>query len=270
MASRRFRWLKIALCSMLLGGLWTLFEYNEWMSLRNYSIKAADPVLERRFWEMFPSQCLRFWPFFIRKSQDMGSFLEKTLPIVVRTKMTGFGVFSTDIELLSPWVVIEWRGIVWCVSREGKMWNTSDPSTHIKGLDIPQKPLWRMSPSAFPLSQDERPLPGGVFPSLFSVEVIEKFLTEFENEPWFKDAQEIFLDRRAGADLLKLRLVRGKQEFVILIQRDKYGWRELNIALEHILDRLLKEGGNHLIDATYEDKIVVRNLSTGAGEGSSK
>lgn len=256
---------------MLLGGLWCLNEYYAWMSLRSYSVEANDPALEKRFWEFFPAEGLRFWPVLIYRAQSISDFLEKAIPVVVRTTMTGYGTFSTKIDLLSPWLLLEWRGQIWCLSREGRMWNTADASLQVGGMKIPAKPLWRVaSLAASPVSADERPLPGGVFPSLFPVDVIKEFLAEFEKENWFRDVQEIVLDRRAGADLFRLRFVRGAQEFRILIQEDKYGWQELSIALDHIMNRLLKEGGNHLIDATYANKIIVRNLSAAAGEGSLK
>ncbi|MDR1977361.1 MAG: hypothetical protein LBQ42_01365 [Synergistaceae bacterium] len=150
------------------------------------------------------------------------------------------------------------------------MWNIADGSLKVAGLELPRKPLWRVPFLPAESSEDVRSLPNGVFPSLFSVDVIEDFLTGFGNEPWFENIEEIVLDRRAGADLFKLRFIRGGQELMILLQKDKYRGRELNIALDHILERLRKEGGNHLIDATYEEKIVVDSLSLGAGEGSSK
>lgn len=255
---------------MLLGSVLCLADYFAWMSLRGYTVKAADPALERRFWEVFPSGCLRFWPLLLSRSQDIASFLEKTIPVIVQTRMTGFGTFVTKIDMLSPWLLLEWKGQVWCISREGRMWSTADNSIRIGGLKTPSGPLWKIATLPEVSSSDVHPFPAGVFPSLFPVGVPEKFLAVFEKESWFENVREIVLERRAGADLFRLRFVREKQEFTILIQEDKYGWQELNIALGHILKRLLKEGGNHLIDATYENKIVVRNLFAGAGEGSSK
>lgn len=241
------------------------------MSLRSYSVEADDPALEKFFWESFPAEGLRFWPVLLYRAQSIGDFLEKTIPVLVHTTMTGYGRFTTKIDLLSPWLLLEWRGQIWCLSREGRMWNTADASLRVGGMKVPAKPLWRIAPLAGdPVSADERSLPGGVFPALFPVSVIKKFLAEFEKENWFGDVQEIVLDRRGGADLFRLRFVRGTQEFRILIQEDRYGWQELNIALGYIVNRLLKEGGNHLIDATYANKIVVRNLSATAGEGSLK
>lgn len=261
---------KVALCSVLLGGLWSLFEYNAWFSFGNYSLKAPDPALERAFWELLPSRVLRFWPFFVRDSRNVGGFLEKKLPVAVRTEMRGLGSFSTRIDLLSPWLVAEWRGQLWVVSREGRMWNTADSSMRLSGMEIPERPLWRIPTLPETLSRDVLPLPRGVFPSFLPTGTVEEFLARLGLCSWFRDVQDIELNRRAGSTLFKLGLVRGKQKFTVLIQRNGYGWQELGLALEQIVDRLSTEGGDHLIDATYENKIVVRNLSTGAGEGSSK
>jgi hypothetical protein len=250
--------------------MWRLNERFVWMSMQEFHIKVTDPVLEKRFWDIFPSQCLRFWPLFLRRSQVMKVFLERTLPVLVSTRVTGFGGFATDIELLSPWVLVEWREQVWCISQEGRMWNIADKDLEIIGLDLPRKPLWRIPFLPVEASEDVYSLPRGVFPSLFSVEAIEDFLARFGSESWFGNIEEVVLDRRAGADLFNLRFIRGGQELTILLQKDKYIGQELNTALEHILKSLQKEGGNHLIDATYEDKIVVKKLSLGAGEGSSK
>ena len=150
------------------------------------------------------------------------------------------------------------------------MWNVAEHGLNVTRLELPRKPIWRVP---FLPGASSGDIPKGVFPSLFSTEVrevIEDFLTGFGDELWFEDIKEIVLDRRAGADLFQLRCIREGQEAVILLQKDKYRRQELNVAIGHILENLRKEGGNHLIDATYEGKVIVRKLSLSAGEGSSK
>ena len=269
MALGKLRRIKIVFCTMLLGGLWRLNERYAWMSMREMRVNAATPVLEERYWDVFPSQCLRFWPLFIRKSQDVAVFLERTNPVLVETRITGIGSFVTDIKLLSPHIVVEWEGELWCISKEGRMWNLADGSFGFRELKIPQKPLWRVLVSSV-VNENEHLLPRGVFPSIFSIDSIDDFLKGLGDASWFDGVEEVALDRMAGDDLFKLRYVQEGKIFTILVQRDKYGWKELDLALEHILYRLRREDGNHLIDATYKDKIVVKNLSAGAAEGRSR
>ena len=149
------------------------------------------------------------------------------------------------------------------------MWNLADGSFGFRDLKIPLRPIWRMQVSSI-AHEDEQLLPGGVFPSIFSTDVIDDFLRGLGNASWFDGVEEVALGRRAGDDLFELRYVREGQIFTILIQREKYEWEELSLLLEDILGRLRREDGNYLIDTTYEDKIVVKDLSAGAVEGSSR
>lgn len=265
----KLRWLRVVFCLMLLGGLWRLNEHYAWMSMREKSVNAANSVLEERFWDIFPSQSLRFWPLFIRKSQDVAAFFEKTNPVLVETRMTGMGSFVTDIKLLSPHIIVEWRGELWLISKEGRMWNLADENFGFMEMKIPRGPIWRM-PVTSAVHGYEQPLPGGVFPSIFSMDAIDDLLEGLGNAPWFDSVEEVTLDRRVGADLFVLRYVREEQIFKVLIQRGRHAWEELNFALEHILGRIGEEDGNRLIDATYRDRIVVKDLPADAVEGGSR
>ena len=259
MVLSRLLWIKIAFCSVLLGGLWRLNERYAWMSMGEITVIAATPALEERYWDVFPSRCLSFWPLFIRKSQDVAVFLERTNPVFVETRMTGIGSFVVDIKMLSPHIVVEWKGGLWCISKEGRMWSLADGSFGLTDLKIEQKPLWRVLDSSV-VNESGQLLPGGVFPSIFSIDAIDDFLNELRDASWFDGVEEIALDRRAGDDLFQLRYVQGGKNHAILIQRGKYEWGELSLALEDILGRLRPEDGSYLIDATYKDKIVVKKL----------
>jgi len=202
-------------------------------------------------------------------SQDLEAFLERTTPVFVNTRMTGFGSFVADIELLSPRFVVEWNGEMWCISEEGRMWNLAERGLGFRELEIPVRPIWRIQlPS--PVDAAKQFLPSGVFPVIFSTEVIDDFLEGLGNASWFGGVEKISIGRRAGDDLFELHYVWEERDFTILIQRSKHELEELSLALEYILNRLRLEDGNHFIDATYNGKVVVRNLSYGAGEGSSR
>ncbi len=260
------RWVKFLLFVTFLGGAWRLYEYHEWMSLSGYVVEAQDPAIERRFWDVFPARSLRFWPFFLRDSEGVEEFLEHVLPVSVSTRMTEFGRFVTTLKRLTPWLKVRWRDRLWCISKEGRMWDAAESDESLAGFEAIKGPVWQLAS----LSGDMRPLPSGVFASPVSVDVVVAFLREYQDYPWFDAAEEIVWDRRAGADLFRLNLVKGKQRFEVLIQPVKYGGQELGSMLGEILGRLAKENGNHRIDATYEGKILLKSLPGGPNEGSLK
>lgn len=146
------------------------------------------------------------------------------------------------------------------------MWNPAELDELLVGPSTAEGPIWQFAQ----LSDDTRPLPSGVFKSPVSLDAIVVFLQEYQDYSWFGSVREIVLDRRAGANLFRLNLVRGKQRFEVLIQQSKYSGQELGAMLEEILVKLLKEGGNHRIDATYEGKVLLRKLPGGPKEGSLK
>ena len=259
------RRVKFLLFVMFLGGVWRLYEYNEWMSLNGCCIEADNQALEKRFWKILPTRSVRFWPFFLRDAKGVGEFLERALPVAVSTHMEGFGRFIITMKWLEPWLKVRWRGRLWCISREGRMWDASDSGESPGSLEA-EGPVWYLAS----LSEDIRPMSSGVFSSPVSIDAVAAFLREYQDYPWFGSVREIVLDRRAGAELYRLTLARGKQKIELLIQRSKYGGQELGAMLEDILEKLAKEAGNHRIDATYEGKILLRNLPGGPNEGSLK
>ena len=261
------RKLRVFFLVFLLGGAWRLWEYNIWMALRGYSVKADSPVLERRLWDIFPLRCLRFWPWLFRDARGLKEFLERDIPVTVDTQMSGMGHFETVIRWLTPWIRVEWGGRLWCVSKEGRMWDVAE-TVASPSLASLKGPVWRLAP----MEGAEQLPPSGVFDSRPFVpsKVIGSFLEEYGGCGWFEAVQEITWDHQAGADLFRLKLVRGGQNFELLIQRAKYAGQDLGVAIEDILNRLSLEGGDHLIDATYEGKILLRSRPSGPKEGSLK
>lgn len=241
--------------SFLLGAAWYYcIDYNAWMSLSGYRVDAQDPAIEERMWEIFPSDGIRFWPSFINGAKGMGQFLECDIPVSAVTSMSGFGRFVTTIKWLEPWFKVMWSGRIWCVSRDGRMWDADSVAPfHIESAG---GPLWHI-PS---LSEKDAPFSAGVISFPISTDEIAVFLDEYQNYGWFADVSDVSMERRAGYDMFRLSLSRRGQRFEILIQSAKYEGQELGAALQDILSRLSQEGGNHIIDATYEGKILLKKL----------
>ena len=253
------------LLSFLIGGLWHLHEYYAWMSLSGYRVEAESPVLEERFWKVFPSRGIYFWPFLVIDEGGVQEFLERDIPVFVDTRMTRLGKFVTTIKWLTPWLKVRWHGRLWCISKEGRMWDTLEMGIPFDAGSV-EGPVWRLPQ----LDEGSGPPPSGVFVAPVKTDAVAGFLSEYERYVWFGSVREIVWDRRAGMDLFRLKLVQGQQNFEILLQPEKYPGQELGVTLGKVLSDLYKKGGNHLIDATYEGKILLKDISGGPKEGSMK
>ena len=265
MAKREFRLrVKISilcLIALLLGGIMRFVNYKSWFALSNYKVDAEAPILEERLWKFFPEDCVKFWPYFINEAKGLSEFLERDLPVSVKTEMHGLGNFTTKIRWLEAWLSVEWRGEIWNISRDGKMWALNQEGLSDSKSNIQINPVWKIPENA---NLDGNVILQassiGVFKSPISTEVIGSFIDEFRGCEWFDNADSVTWERRAGLDLFVLRVTHGRQNFEILIQREKYAGQDLGAIIGEVFNKLLTEGGSHIIDATYEGKILLRKL----------
>ena len=233
-------------------------EYKCWFALHDYKIETQSQELEARLWEVFPKRSLTFWPYFLKDMDGMKDFLERDMPVAVETEKRGWGKFTTKISWLKAWVKVDWRGKIWCISRDGRMW-LYEPGREID--DEAGNLVWKI-PDQGNIQEDANVQPPmfGVFRSPISTEAIASFLDEFRGRRWFNAADEMTWERRAGMNLFILKLANGSQKFELYLQRDKYSGQDIGAVLDDLFARLINEGGNHIIDATYEGKILLRKL----------
>ena len=235
------------------GILFYIAQYESWFALKGYRIEADSVRIEQRIWEVFPRRCIDFWPYLLSDSKGMKEFLESDMPVTVSTHMESFGRFVTRAEWLKASLKVSWRGSLWSISADGKMWlyeSGSKDDAELTG------PVWIFHDKG----DDDGKIFSGVFKSPLPVGVMTDFLRDFENFGWFSRAGEINLESRAGMNLFILKISNGSQKFEIDVQPEKYPDQDVGKTIEDILARLTGEGGNHIIDATYEGKILIRGL----------
>ncbi len=255
---------------MLCGILFRVYEFKAWFALSNYEIDAQSQELEQRLWEIFPQRDVDFWPYLLKDSEALRDFLERDMPVSVNTQMLKLGKFKTEIKWLEPWVKVHWREKFWYISRDGKMWALDDEiNRNFHGNDpkiiwrIPKdlpNPDFRLDYTGAGVSSDDTMPLFGVFKTPLPTNMMENFLNYFRDYSWFEFVSEVTWERRAGSDLFVLNLERNSQKFKVFIQRDKYSEQDLGLLIEDVFEELAREGGNHIIDATYEGKIVIKAL----------
>lgn len=236
--------------ALIAGCIFYVRDYRYWFALNDYHVKAQSQVQEQRLWEIFPKRCLTFWPYLYWDSEGIKEYLERDMPVRVETK-SSWGKFETIIEWLNVWVKVQWRGKLWCISKEGLMWENSPGRQNDEGA---AHLVWRINE----LEEGEPPQMYGVFKTPLSTEVITSFVDEFRSFKWFEAAGEITWERQAGMNLFVLQLVNGMQRIELRLQPEKYRGQDIGRTIEELFTRLTNEGGNQIIDATYKEKIIVR------------
>ena len=250
----RFR-SRLYLIALLLGCCFYFYDYKYWFALKGYKIIAESNKIEQRIWEVFPRRCLEFWPYLLKDSKGMKEFLESDMPVKVETRMESFGRFVTKAEWLRAWIKVNWHGNLWSVSRDGQMWLYDQGSLEDKELN---GPVWKIFENKN--SSENQISFSGVFKSPLQINIIADFMREFDSFDWFNSASEITFESRAGMNLFILKISKGSQKFEIQVQPEKYSEQDVGQTLEDIFEKLINEGGNHIIDATYEGKILLRVL----------
>jgi len=244
------------------GSALFLFENFGVLTLNGYILEAPSADIEKRFWELLPPECIRYWPVLVFKSSQIRAILEKTVPVQVSTEAKGIGLFHTRISYLEPWLMVEWRGAALYLSREGLMW-----APEINAFQVPESPLWKVSESLNRYSNVEnRDVPDGVFPAVFSIEELKRYDEIFRVQNWYYHAKYISIDRRAGEFIIELSLDLDGKKVVLLINGIESKIKQIDVLLKQILAEIGMDAKDIHIDMSYTDKIVV----TGAREGSLK
>ena len=230
-------------------------ESRWWFAFHDYKVEAQSQILERRLWEIFPKRCLTFWPYFLKDKDGLQDFLERDIPVRIETKMNGLGKFTTKINWLQAWVKVDWRGKIWCISKDGFMWLSEPgrPNENEAG-----KLIWKI-PEQGNLPEEvnaEAPM-FGVFKSPLSTEIIAGFLDEFKDYKWFKAAEEISWGRREGMNLFTLLLRNGSQKIDLFFQPEKYPGQQSGEDVQYYFDEAVKDGRDMVIDATYLTKAIM-------------
>ena len=246
---------RLYVLALFAGFCFYMYDYEAWFSLKGYKIIAESNKIEQRIWEIFPRRCLDFWPYLLKDAKGMKEFLESDMPVTVETHMESFGRFVTRAEWLRAWIKVNWRGNLWSVSRDGRMWLYDQG---LKDNEELSGPVWKIFENKN--DSENQTTFSGVFKSPLPLDIMASFMREFEMFEWFSNASEITFESRAGMNLFILKISRGSQKFELQIQPDKYPDQDVGQTVEDIFEKLISEGGNHIIDATYEGKILLRGL----------
>jgi len=249
----------VFMLSFLAGSFFFFFENYGFFSLKGYVLETPSADVEKRFWELLPPECIRYWPIMVLKSSQIRILMEKTIPVQVSIEAKGIGLFHTRIFSLEPWLIVEWRGSIWHLSKEGYMWM---PKLSYK---VPKSPLWKISEKLNRYSDiGKMVIPDGVFPAMFPIGELERFDAIFKLQSWYANVEYIDFDRRAGEIVLRISLGLNGRKIILIVNGEENKLSEIEMFLEQILPQITLEDKRILIDMSYPDKVVVSRAHEGS------
>ena len=257
-------------CSLFLGSLFSYEGYTQFLSLDGVSVRTGDPEAEALFWKNLGPEELRYWPVFLFRSADLKKQIESQSPLLISMKRENFSDFFIEIEPLQPWLTLRWKKTEFFLTRDGRIWESGHPlNTRLEGIRPPSTPTFLLS--------DTLPSPAGipeegivVMNSVFPVTFFSEWVSGIETSGWMPHTRTVEVSRREGNYLLKLNLDVRDRAVHILLRGDQARWKETASAVSQILHQLQFSGGNLIIDTTYTDRIIVRNVAGGGQEGSGR
>ncbi len=228
-------------------------------------MQSKEHFTEEIFWRSLGSEKIRYWPLLFFQKDKITQEIEKIIPVEVDLSLSGFGKFSLGVHPLKPLYVIEWKQTLWYVDKMGKTWKVSrEVNNLIDGISKPDGPVFEVG-EGFPV-----PLPPGVLESRedliyqnhLPMDLIRRWSEEVIGLPWFSILERLVMEKRAGEYYLVLQLKPQKGRIDLLLRAESEKWPEITEALGKIMPGFPQQYCNIYIDATYKDKIVVKDVDS--------
>ena len=256
-------WLRIKTWVLLiafLGGVaCSAEEHFQFFRLRGLRMSLEVGISEVELLSLIPDKEKRNWLLFWLHAKHMANYLESMYPLRTRISFAGWGFFEWKCRPLVPWFVLRWQGKEWYVDEEGLLWATDLPENNIvKGIRRPSGPalLWG----------DEMPSPQAVVPegrqifrSRLPLGMLESWKKTLQLIGWFPLLEEWAVHKRSGIEIVTLRMTLDGRRILLMVDGRDRRWEGLKGAVDVIVrDLTPQQDAVYLIDATYDDKIVVR------------
>lgn len=234
------------------------------MRTREIFIQPEECFTETLLWNNLSGKNVRYWPLLVVGRKAIEEKIEKTIPVKLDFSISGFGRFRIGISPLKPVYIVRWKKILWYVAQNGKIWETSRPFNDLlPGITKPDGPVFEIG-AGFP-----PPLPDGAFErrtdtiyrSLLPMDLMKNWKDEVLRLPWYSILEKLVIQKRAGEYYLVLLLNCKRGPVELLLRADSGTWPGITEALGKIMPGFPEGYKDIYIDATYKDKIVVKDLN---------
>lgn len=247
----------LLLISFLLAFPLKMERSFQFFRLKKLEVKSCPSVrIERILIASLDDSVLRFWPLlFMEKKADLWQEVSSKEPLIVSKKI-GWSKVQFNVRPLEMVLSFRWNDKRWYLSRDGYAWLDS----HAINEELYGSPTEDFSividPSmAPPVSGD-----GPVFTFQYDVSSFVGFIERIASQKWPGRVEAIRLFRQGGLELASIYIKKNNGDYFTVIVDNKRDLPGVSVAVADLLSSGAVSKSGAVMDASYEDKIIVRDF----------
>jgi hypothetical protein len=225
-----------------------------------------DPVL----WRSIGSLSRRFWVIPVLRREAIARELGERYPAEITFSISGWGRIMIKARSYVPWLDLVYQGREYVLSTDGHIWP--------KSFSIDAKPGKAAGDKALPIWYWDKNLQGPfgdidrrdkiVQKSILPTEDLRRWQEKLSRQGWLGKPISITASLRGGTRILKVVAQRNNQRIQLELGDHTENWETIFSATRKILaEKAQAEEPGLVIDATYEGKIVARNVPPDGMDG---
>ena len=228
--------------------------------IRNIEVAPPDILSQRDVWGSLSEYQEKYWPILWLTKEQQCRLISQYHPMDAKISLNGWGLFSLECTPLIPVIQMYWGSKYWYVSSDGRVWLTSLNQPGTSSRRVPSLPiLYWSSDRTSPV--DVARGSGNVYLSSLPIAKIMKWYSNIESFGWTKHVKYIQAIMRDGRPVVRVVFIPHSQDsyLEIIFSDDPAEWRDIGAAIKKIFTNLAEMPKKIFIDATYKDKIIVKN-----------
>lgn len=241
--------------SMSLVSKWHIF------ALKGIDAEPENVLPHSAVWCNVTSFQEHFWPALYIAKQNYEKKIEQVYPVQAKLGISSWGTLKLKIDVTEPIIKICWNGKYWYVSENSTIWSEDIEENNILLFE-------RLKNVPVLFWGDDRTAPCEIGAATGNIKKCALPIGQIT--AWYENMRSLeWLDKVMA---VKAETDDGKQ-VVRLIFKDKFGhtgvsvlmpdlaenWIVAGLAVNKICPDLQELSENDFIDATYKDKILVKN-----------
>jgi len=251
----------LLLLALVLGITISLESKTHFLRLKTIEATPEGLLSNAVIWKNVTEAERDFWPLLIFKKADYEKEIETNYPVESSLQILGWGKIGLHLECMEPIIKLGWDGQYWYLSENGKMWqadmeeNSMLTLSKVRGAPVLYWGNEKTTP--YEVGNAERKIKTSVLP----VEQLMDWYVTLNNIKWLDKILAIKAETNDGIPVVRLifKNAQGMNGVAVLLPEDSTSWTVVSLAISKICPDLTSLSQNDFIDATYKDRIMVKN-----------